>query len=73
MRDLHPKLSVWEKLYTRWEHRQSNSSCASEMRAGGAAGERLNAMEIELRAMNARADSALTAAVAALRSPERPR
>jgi hypothetical protein len=65
MRDLHPKLSVWEKLHRHWEHRHSQPDAAT---AGvpPAGGEHLCAMEVELRAMNAKADTAFDDAISAL-------
>lgn len=67
MRDLHLKLSVWEKLHRHWEqrHSQFDADAASELPAGG---QHLCAMEVELRAMNAKADTAFDDAITALRN-----
>ena len=67
MRDLHQKLSVWEKLHRHWEQRHSQFDAAAAD-APPSGGEHLCAMEVELRAMNAKADTAFDDAVTALRN-----
>lgn len=74
MRDLHQKLSVWEKLYQRWEHREPHAQFTGAGAPNASANDRqMCAMEVELRAMNAKADASFDAAVAALRRGARPR
>lgn len=69
MRDLHQKLSVWEKLYKRWDPREPQADSIGTPRAND---RQMCAMEVELRAMNAKADTSFDDAVAALRRSSRP-
>jgi hypothetical protein len=72
MTDLHQKLSAWARRYKRWDPRETDSGC-SEDRAPRASERQMCAMEVELRAMNAKADTSFDDAVAALRRADRPR
>jgi hypothetical protein len=67
MRDIHQTLSTWARLWPD-KHRQSDSSVANlrEHPVG-----RPSAMEIELRAMNAKTDTAFNDDMAALKKLER--
>jgi len=65
MKELHLKLSAWDKLCKWREERQPASAEARDARS---ACERPNAMERELRAMNARADAEFDKAMSAVKA-----
>jgi hypothetical protein len=71
MTDLHQKLAAWAKLCKRWDPRERDSGCTD--RAPRADDSHMCAMEVELRAMNAKADTSFDDAVAALRRADKPK
>lgn len=72
MTDLHQKLSAWAKFYRRSEPREPNAAFSGD-RAPRAGDRQMCAMEVELRAMKAKADTSFDNAVAALKNSGRPR
>jgi hypothetical protein len=71
MTDLHQKLAAWTKLYKLWDPRERDTGCTD--RPPRADDGHMCAMEVELRAMNAKADTSFNDAVAALRRADKPR
>lgn len=72
MTDLQQKLSAWAKLYKRRDSRGADADFSGD-RAPHASNRQMCAMEVELRAMGARADTSLDDAMAALKSSSRPK
>lgn len=71
MTDLHQKLSTWAKLYRRLDPRHPNANFADD-HAPRANERQMCAMEVELRAMKAKADTSFDDAIAALRNANKP-
>lgn len=56
MKEIHAKLSMWARLYRRWEG--MDPVLRGKAPAAGEGGTGISAMEVELRAMQAKADVA---------------
>jgi hypothetical protein len=64
MSEINEHVSIWAKLYKRWEKVESDLR-SSGTRPGSEADAPMSAMEVELRALGARVDTAFNDATAA--------